>query len=155
MHHSFVLSWCGLCSSCLRHHQVSFLDILSCCGAYLGDAFRRETFEHLQAWLEDARAHSSNMSIMLVGNKADLATRGRQVSTEEGAEFAKSNQLLFMETSAKTGAGVEQAFTQPALDVFEKIKKGVVDYRNEASGVKFNAGAPEGSEESKKTGCCG
>lgn len=32
--------------------------------------FRRETFEHLTSWLEDARQHSSaNMVIMLIGNK--------------------------------------------------------------------------------------
>ena len=31
---------------------------------------RRETFEHLTTWLEDARQHSSsNMVIMLIGNK--------------------------------------------------------------------------------------
>ena len=31
---------------------------------------RRDTFEHLTSWLEDARQHSSsNMVIMLIGNK--------------------------------------------------------------------------------------
>lgn len=32
--------------------------------------FRRDTFNHLTSWLEDARQHSnSNMVIMLIGNK--------------------------------------------------------------------------------------
>lgn len=32
--------------------------------------FRRDTFNHLTTWLEDARQHSnSNMVIMLIGNK--------------------------------------------------------------------------------------
>ncbi len=32
--------------------------------------FRKDTFEHLTTWLEDARQHSSsNMVIMLIGNK--------------------------------------------------------------------------------------
>jgi hypothetical protein len=32
--------------------------------------YRRETFNHLTSWLEDARQHSSsNMVIMLIGNK--------------------------------------------------------------------------------------
>ena len=31
---------------------------------------RRDTFNHLTTWLEDARQHSnSNMVIMLIGNK--------------------------------------------------------------------------------------
>ena len=69
--------------------------------------FRRETFNHLASWLEDARQHAnSNMTIMLIGNKCDLAHR-RAVSTEEGEQFAKENGLVFMETSAKTAHNVE------------------------------------------------
>ncbi|GFP78738.1 RAS-related protein rabb1c [Phtheirospermum japonicum] len=66
------------------------------------DITRRETFNHLASWLEDARQHANaNMSIMLIGNKCDLAHR-RAVSTEEGEQFAKENGLIFMEASAKT-----------------------------------------------------
>ena len=49
------------------------------------------------------------MSIMLIGNKSDLDAR-RQVSFEEGERFAKENNLIFMETSAKTAFNVEEAF---------------------------------------------
>ena len=69
---------------------------------------RRETFNHLASWLEDARQHAnSNMTIMLIGNKSDLAHR-RAVSTQEGEQFAKENGLVFMETSAKTAYNVEE-----------------------------------------------
>lgn len=69
---------------------------------------RRETFNHLASWLEDARQHANpNMSIMLVGNKADLAHR-RAVSKEEGEQFAKENGLLFLEASARTAQNVEE-----------------------------------------------
>ncbi|KAI3751999.1 hypothetical protein L2E82_23098 [Cichorium intybus] len=45
---------------------------------------RRETFNHLASWLEDATQHANaNMTIMLIGDKCDLAHR-RAVSTEEG-----------------------------------------------------------------------
>lgn len=70
--------------------------------------FRRETFNHLAGWLEDARQHANaNMSIMLIGNKCDLAHR-RAVSTEEGEQFAKEHGLIFMEASAKTAQNVEE-----------------------------------------------
>lgn len=37
------------------------------------DGCRRETFNHLASWLEDARQHANpNMTIMLIGNKNDL-----------------------------------------------------------------------------------
>ena len=40
------------------------------------DITRRDTFNHLTTWLEDARQHSnSNMVIMLIGNKSDLEAR--------------------------------------------------------------------------------
>lgn len=70
--------------------------------------FRRETFNHLASWLEDARQHASaNMTIILVGNKSDLAHR-RAVSIEEGEQFAKENGLIYLEASAKTAENVEE-----------------------------------------------
>ncbi|GFP85777.1 RAS-related protein rabb1b, partial [Phtheirospermum japonicum] len=72
------------------------------------DITRRETFNHLASWLEDARQHANpNMTIMLVGNKNDLAHR-RAVSKEEGEQFAKENGLLFLEASARTAQNVEE-----------------------------------------------
>lgn len=69
---------------------------------------RRETFNHLASWLEDARQHANpNMTITLIGNKGDLSHR-RAVSKEEGEQFAKENGLLFMEASAKTAQNVEE-----------------------------------------------
>lgn len=74
------------------------------------DLFRRETFNHLAGWLEDARQHANpNMTIMLVGNKSDLSHR-RAVSKEEGEQFAKENGLLFLEASARTSQHVEEVF---------------------------------------------
>lgn len=73
--------------------------------------FRRETFNHLAGWLEDARQHANpNMTIMLVGNKSDLSHR-RAVSKEEGEMFAKENGLLFLEASARTSQNVEEVYT--------------------------------------------
>jgi len=48
------------------------------------DITRRDTFSHLTTWLEDARQHSSsNMVIMLIGNKSDLEAR-REVKKRRG-----------------------------------------------------------------------
>lgn len=44
---------------------------------------------------------------MLVGNKTDLADK-RQVTTEEGERKAKELNVMFIETSAKSGYNVKQ-----------------------------------------------
>eukprot|EP00493_Phyllostaurus_siculus_P001396 UN01404 len=84
------------------------------------DITRRETFNHLTRWLEEARQNGNqNMTIMLIGNKCDLEHR-RQVSTEEGEAFAQKHGLMFLETSAKTAENVEEAFHLPAKKIYEK-----------------------------------
>lgn len=98
---------------------------------------RRDTFNHITSWLEDARQHSSsNMTIMLIGNKCDLESK-RQVSREEGEAFAKANGLFFLETSAKTAANVEDAFVETARNIYEKIQKGIFDVSSEVSKLIF------------------
>lgn len=101
------------------------------------DITRRETFNHLTSWLEDARQHSSsNMVIMLIGNKSDLESR-RDVRREEGEAFAREHGLVFMETSAKTACNVEEAFINTAKEIYRKIQQGLFDVHNEANGIKI------------------
>lgn len=87
------------------------------------DVTRRDTFNHVTTWLDDARKHSnSNMVIMLIGNKNDLDSE-RKVKKEEGEALAIEHRLLFMETSAKTPENVEEAFNMIAKTIYEKIPK--------------------------------
>ena len=88
---------------------------------------------------------------MLIGNKSDLESR-REVKKEEGKTnncghegsnslhvrttgeaFAREHGLIFMETSAKTAANVEEAFINTAKEIYEKIQEGVFDINNEVS----------------------
>lgn len=61
---------------------------------------------------------------------SDLETR-REVKKEEGEAFAREHGLVFMETSAKTAANVEEAFINTAKEIYEKIQEGVFDINNE------------------------
>jgi Ras-related protein Rab-2A len=105
------------------------------------DITRRETFNHLTRWLEEARQNANqSMVIMLIGNKSDLDHR-RQVSKEEGEKFAKDNGLIFLETSAKTAANVEEAFIGTAQKIYENIQNGIYDVNNESHGIKVGMAA--------------
>ncbi|MHA1688948.1 MAG: Rab family GTPase, partial [Promethearchaeota archaeon] len=69
-----------------------------------------ESFEHLPRWIEEIRANTSTeIPLLLVGNKSDLV-KLRAVSSEEINEFTRKFNLFYMETSAKTGAGVGDCF---------------------------------------------
>ena len=60
------------------------------------------------------RSAGPGIVIALVGNKLDLADHDRQVSFEEAEEYAKESDLLFNETSARTGDGVVETFLKIA-----------------------------------------
>uniref|UniRef100_A0A8D3BVD4 Ras-related protein Rab-6A n=1 Tax=Scophthalmus maximus TaxID=52904 RepID=A0A8D3BVD4_SCOMX len=66
------------------------------------------SFQQTTKWIDDVRTErGSDVIIMLVGNKTDLADK-RQITTEEGEQRAKEMNVLFIETSAKTGYNVKQ-----------------------------------------------
>ena len=54
------------------------------------------------------------MTIILIGNKVDLEN-DREVSYEEGLQFAKKYNLNFFETSAKTAYNVEKVGLIPRI----------------------------------------
>jgi Ras-related protein Rab-2A len=91
---------------------------------------------------------------------SDLESR-REVKKEEGEAFAREHGLVFMETSAKTAANVEEAFINTAREIYEKIQEGVFDINNEANGIKLgpqhlpsNANTPSGGASASQGGAC-
>eukprot|EP00996_Jenningsia_fusiforme_P002929 NODE_3738_length_925_cov_34.829909_g3437_i0.p1 GENE.NODE_3738_length_925_cov_34.829909_g3437_i0~~NODE_3738_length_925_cov_34.829909_g3437_i0.p1 ORF type:complete len:235 (-),score=57.98 NODE_3738_length_925_cov_34.829909_g3437_i0:221-847(-) len=121
------------------------------------DITRRETFDHLQSWLEDARNNSNtNMTIMLIGNKSDWESK-RQVSTEEGQNYANEHGLVFLETSAKTAHNVDEAFIKTANCIYEKIQKGLLDPSAVAGRHQGNTVRPgtQPAGSTSRSGCCG
>ena len=62
-------------------------------------------------------------------NTASKTVKGklREVTHEEGEQWAKEEGMLFVEASAKSGLNVEQAFVEASSSILAKIKKGVFD----------------------------
>ena len=58
------------------------------------------------------------ITLILVGNKIDLE---RKVSKVEGEDLAKKLGLTYIETSAKTGENINDAFRTLALQLLNKF----------------------------------
>ncbi|GMR49494.1 hypothetical protein PMAYCL1PPCAC_19689, partial [Pristionchus mayeri] len=81
------------------------------------------TFQNVERWLKELRDHSDqNIVVMLVGNKSDLRHL-RAVPTDEAKQFAESNNLSFIETSALDSTNVETAFTTILTEVYKSVSK--------------------------------
>ena len=78
-----------------------------------------------------------NILICLVGNKIDLEDK-REVSYEEGKNFAEENDLLFFETSAKDGNNIREIFLESATILVDKIEKGEIKLEASDNGIKIN-----------------
>jgi len=93
--------------------------------------------------------------VVLVGNKTDLAHMStvtpsdtgsgengeqenrRAVTKEEAEEWCRANGVMqYVETSAKSGEGVERAFLEVAERIYQNIEAGKYDLNDRRSGVK-------------------
>ena len=73
------------------------------------DITSRETYEECDRRIKIARDASPGATVVAVGNKVDLAEE-RQVSKKEAQAHFASMGIAYMETSAKTGEGVDELF---------------------------------------------
>nr|XP_028570627.1 ras-related protein Rab-6B-like isoform X2 [Podarcis muralis] len=101
------------------------------------DITNLNSFQQTSKWIDDVRTErGSDVIIMLVGNKTDLADK-RQITTEEVEQRAKELSVMFIETSAKTGYNVKQLFRRvaaalPGMDSTpEKSKDDMIDIKLE------------------------
>ena len=79
-----------------------------------------KTYDKAKLWLNELNEECSNSSIVkaLVGNKIDLEER--QIESNDAAKFAKDNKLLYFETSAKKGTGIEELFATVTKTLLER-----------------------------------
>ncbi|XP_030381839.1 GTP-binding protein yptV1-like [Scaptodrosophila lebanonensis] len=85
------------------------------------DTTHRQSYRNIDVWLREIGRHTNNnINIMLVGNKCDIIGQ-RQVSHQGAAMYAESLGIPFMETSARSGANVEEVFISMAVNVFNRL----------------------------------
>ena len=124
----------------------------SVCAIVVYDISRRETFDNVINWIEDCKLNSpKSVFIILVGNKSDLE-EDRQVTTEEGEEFANRYGIRFFETSAKNSININEIFSESVEFIADRIEKKYYDLDNETCGIKrnYNSRISLNSQKTKK-----
>ena len=126
------------------------------------DVSNPKSFENAKSlWLKELSESAEEGSgllrcVMLVGNKIDMmkgAAEGLTFVTDaqhEAQAKGASPELMAARTSAKTGEGVEAAFTDLIIRIYEQ------DKQDHNAGFKGNSGGMtlDGTAGPKKKGCC-
>ena len=108
----------------------------SVCAIVTYDITKRTSFENVQEWIDEVKSQTpKEILLVLVGNKIDLENE-RVVSFDEGKKLSKNNDMLFFETSAKNGNGINEVFLNSCREIYQNIEKGFYDLNNEACGIK-------------------
>ena len=90
-------------------------------GFLIYDVTRRETFENIKNWYNEAMQDESNVMLILIANKIDLVNE-RKVTEEEGKALAEKLKVPYLETSALNKDIVDEAFKTLAF-LFIRINK--------------------------------
>jgi Ras-related protein Rab-8A len=91
----------------------------------------------------------------IIGNKADLPASARQVPAADGAALAREFGVPFVETSAATGAGVDDAFTRVAREVVARAEAAPAGAWPPAGGGAGVRLAGSGGSGRTRPACCG
>ncbi|KFQ28157.1 Ras-related protein Rab-17, partial [Mesitornis unicolor] len=133
-----------------KYHSVCHLYYRGASAALLVyDIANKETLNRAKLWLRELEKEflPDEIVIALVGNKTDLAAE-REVATEEGQEFARTEGLLFMETSAKSSHQVDDIFMAIAQELLKREQE-------KTSVLSQRGGSTADLRESRaRTRCC-
>jgi len=114
------------------------------------DITNQDSFERAKNWVKELqRQGNPNIVIALAGNKVDLVAK-RAVAIEDAQAYAEENGILFMETSAKTAANVNELF----VAIAKKLPK--TPPRPQSTKLTIEPIDNNASKNgAKKGGCCG
>ncbi|CAG5957993.1 ras-related protein Rab-8B [Menidia menidia] len=98
------------------------------------DICNEKSFDNIKNWIRNIEEHaSSDVEKMILGNKCDMSDR-RQVSKDRGEKLAIDYGVKFLETSAKSGLNVEEAFYTMGRDILHNLSSKTTDNSGGGSG---------------------
>jgi small GTP-binding protein len=123
------------------------------------DVTLRQSFENLKKiWLEDITNFGEEYKVLaIVGNKCDLYEK-EVVSEEEARQFAKENDAIYMNVSAKKGTNIKELFNacfQKYLDPnFQVNIKELKKKMEDSYVIKNKKKKDDKKKEKERKGCC-
>lgn len=113
------------------------------------DITSQETFTRAKTWVKELQRQANpGIVITLVGNKIDLEEK-RMIEHAEAKAYADDNGLLFMETSAKSGANVSDLFVAIAKKL-PKNEQTTHDHQRRQRALQLNPA----TDNNTSGGCC-
>mmetsp|Transcript_14988 Transcript_14988/g.58706 ORF Transcript_14988/g.58706 Transcript_14988/m.58706 type:complete len:102 (-) Transcript_14988:188-493(-) len=98
-------------------------------------------------WIQEIEMYTrtTEPAKLLIGNKIDKEAE-RAVSTNEATEYARNKGMVYIETSAKTKVGIQQAFEELVQKIMDTTE---LQAQQSASAVDLNST----KKEQKSEGC--
>ena len=105
------------------------------------DVTEKESFEALNFWMKSFKENGNKDAIcLIIGNKIDLENK-RVIGYDEGKKFAEKYGVKFIETSAKSAVGVNEAFYSVAKEIFDNeinVDDIIIEGNNKKKKNKYN-----------------
>jgi len=116
------------------------------------DITNKKSFDNIGKWLDQVYQYCNCdpnnkkdergcTCVILIGNKCDLSTM-RQVTTEQGRQYAEKNNMLFLETSALNSTNIEKAFMTIAQEILLKNSDVIENDDNDRNNNIVHPGTP-------------
>jgi small GTP-binding protein len=85
------------------------------------DLTRAATWDAIKNWRDEVNQFAGQVPFVLIGNKVDLiAEVGEVIDREECRKYAEDEGSVYIETSAKSGINVDEAFTTLTRIIIKK-----------------------------------
>ena len=113
------------------------------------DITDRKSFENVDHWINQTSKHlPKTWFIVLWATKSDLEEK-REVRFEEGMNKATEYEIMFIETSAKSGVNINEMLEVMAQEVLSRNANNDLDYSKKTNSVRLTYG---NAQEEKKKG---
>ncbi|MFX1388511.1 MAG: Rab family GTPase [Promethearchaeota archaeon] len=89
------------------------------------DLSRAQTYPKMKEWITDMnQILNRKIPIVILGNKSDLIPQiGEVIDKEKPKKYSERNDSIYIETSAKSGENVDEAFIELTKKIVDKMPK--------------------------------